>query len=77
MKKLQEELNNFDAFLLEKEMLIVEELGQGQGDSFYHGAFTWINAIRHEFRNQFKEYLINEKEFEASDKHIKNQGDLA
>lgn len=50
-KKLQE----FEDYLLEKEMLICQEIAKDCTNDFYNGAFTWINAIRHEFKERFKD----------------------
>lgn len=48
----KEELENFGQYLLEKEMMLAAEMAESN-DSLFSGAFTWINAIRHEFKGRF------------------------
>lgn len=68
---IEEKLKAFGEYLLEKEMAMAREISErdyppvpdheleAARDAFYDGAFTWINAIRHEFKERFKDHVCN------------------
>jgi hypothetical protein len=49
----KQQLQDFESYLLEKEMMMCEEISKDCTKDFYDGAFTWINAIRREFKERF------------------------
>lgn len=57
--ELQQKLKDFGDYLLECEMRMAQELGKN--DRFFDGAFTWISAIRYEFKDQFRSLIEDKK----------------